>query len=237
MPGAFFVESDGGQNGQKMVKDILLSLQDAEYGDFSAALMPTVPRERIIGVRTPVLRKFAREFAKSGDAAAFLSSLPHYYYEENNLHAFLIEQIRDFDSALSAVNAFLPFVDNWATCDSMSPKVFGKNCERLLPEIYRWIKSDHVYTVRFGIGMLMRHFLGDRFRPEFAEAVAAIRSDEYYVQMMAAWYFATALAHNRDEVWDMIPRLSSPVREMAVRKAIESRRISAEDKEILRGRR
>ena len=217
-----------------MIKDRLFELRDEEYGDFMARLIPDVGRDHIIGIRTPALRSLARELSGTGEAAEFLYVLPHYYYEENNLHAFLAERIRPFDAALEAVERFLPYIDNWATCDCFSPKVFSKEPERLLASIERWLASDHVYTVRYGIGCLMKYFLGERFDPKYADAVAAIRSDEYYIRMMAAWYFATALAKNRDEVWGYIARLDPTVRKMTVRKAIESYRVSDEDKQKLR---
>ena len=217
-----------------MVKKRLFELRDEAFADFQARLLPTVERDRVVGVRTPDLKALARELDGTDEAAAFLLALPHYYFEENNLHAFLISRIRGFDETLAEVERFLPFVDNWATCDQLSPKAFAKTPEGLLPSIERWLASDRVYTVRYAIGCLMRYFLGERFRPEFADAVAAIRSDEYYVQMMAAWYFATALAKNRDDAWGYIPRLDPTVRKMAIRKAIESYRISDDDKEKLR---
>lgn len=217
-----------------MIENRLFELRDEKYADFQAKLIPTVERGRIIGVRTPELRHLARELSGGAEAAEFLAALPHRYFEENNLHAFLIERIRDFDEALEAVGRFLPYVDNWATCDQLTPKAFAREPERLLPAIRRWLASDRTFTVRYGIGCLMRYFLGERFRREYADAVAAISSDEYYVQMMAAWYFATALAKNRGEVWDMIPGLDPAVRRMTVRKAAESYRISAEDKAALR---
>ena len=162
----------------KTIAERLFEMRDAAYGEFQAKLIPTVERSRIIGVRTPALRAFAREIAGSDEAAAFLAELPHYYYEENNLHAFLVERVRPFDDALAEVERFLPHVDNWATCDSLSPQAFAKEPERLLPAIERWLASDRVYTVRYGIGCLMRYFLGERFEARYADAVAAIRSDE-----------------------------------------------------------
>ena len=219
---------------EKTITDRLFEMRDEAYGDFQAKLMPTVDRERIIGVRTPALRAYARELAGSAAALDFLAALPHFYYEENNLHAFLIEKTRPFDAALAEVGRFLPHVDNWATCDSLAPKAFAKTPEALLPSIERWLASDHVYTVRYGIGCLMRYFLGERFRREYADAVAAIRSDEYYIQMMAAWYFATALAKNRDAAWGYLSRLDPAVQKMTVRKAIESFRVSDDDKARLR---
>ena len=217
-----------------MVIDRLFELRDEAYAEFTAKLLPTVGRDRVIGIRMPAIRSLARELDGTDEATEFLAALPHYYYEENNLHAFLVARIRGFDETLAEVERLLPYIDNWATCDSLSPKAFARTPEPLLPAIRRWLASDHVYTVRYGIGCLMKYFLGERFSGEYADAVAAIRSDEYYVRMMAAWYFATALAKNRDETWGCLARLDPTVRKMTVRKAIESYRISDEDKARLR---
>ena len=159
-----------------------------------AKLIPNIPPETILGVRTPALRKLAKELWKSGDPAPFMAALPHAYFEENGLHAFFLEQIRDFEACLEAVERFLPFVDNWATCDSLSPPVFKKHRAELLERVRDWLGSDQPYTVRFGIKMLMSHFLEEDFREEQLELVSVIESEEYYVNMMRAWYFATALA-------------------------------------------
>ena len=211
----------------------LFAMQDAKYRDFTAKLTPTVPPERIIGVRTPELRKYAVELSKTEDAAAFMAMLPHLYQEENNLHAFLIERIADYDACVAALDAFLPYVDNWATCDSMSPKCLKKQLPRLTGEIRRWMASDRVYTVRFGRGMLMRHFLDDAFDPAYLEWVAALRSEEYYINMMIAWFFATALAKQWDATLPFIVncRLEPWVHNKAIQKAIESYRIP-EDRKI-----
>ena len=211
----------------------LFAMQDAKYRDFTAKLTPTVPPERIIGVRTPELRKYAVELSKTEDAAAFMAMLPHLYQEENNLHAFLIERIADYDACVAALDAFLPYVDNWATCDSMSPKCLKKQLPRLTGEIRRWMASDRVYTVRFGMGMLMRHFLDDAFDPAYLDWVAALRSEEYYVNMMIAWFFATALAKQWDATLPFIVncRLEPWVHNKAIQKAIESYRIP-EDRKI-----
>lgn len=217
-----------------MIRKRLFELQDVSYADFQAKLMPTVERDRIIGVRTPALRALARELDGTAQAKHFLSELPHRYYEENNLHSFLIARKREFGETLAEVERFLPFVDNWATCDSLAPKAFAKDPDALLPSVWRWLASGRVYTVRYAVGCLMRYFLGERFCPEYADAVAAICSDEYYIQMMAAWYFATALAKNRDETWGYLRRLDPTVLKMTVRKAIESYRISDEDKARLK---
>ena len=211
----------------------LFEMQDLKYRDFTAKLTPTVPPERIIGVRTPELRKYAVELSKTEDAAAFMAALPHLYQEENNLHAFLIERIADYDACVAALDAFLPYVDNWATCDSMSPKCLKKQLPRLTGEIRRWMASDWVYTVRFGMGMLMRHFLDDAFDPAYLDWVAALRSEEYYINMMIAWFFATALAKQWDATLPFIVncRLEPWVHNKAIQKAIESYRIP-EDRKI-----
>lgn len=217
------------------IREELLSMADEDYKSFHSALMPTVPEENIIGIRVPVLRKYAKGLTKE-ESEKFLSSLPHKYYEENNLHAFLLERIGDFDETVKALDKFLPYVDNWATCDSMNPKVLSKHKEKLLPIIDRYISSGHTYTVRYGIGLLMRHFLGDGFKFEYAERVASVKSDEYYVKMMQAWYFATALATNYDETLPFIKeeKLSLWVHNKTIRKAIESYRIDDDKKEYLK---
>ena len=214
----------------------LFNLQDIAYGDFQAKLMPTIDRKSIIGVRTPAIRKLAKQVAKTDDARAFISQLPHRYYEENNLHAFIIEQSRDFNEALRLTNRFLLYIDNWATCDSFTPKVFGKHPDELLTAIGGWIESSHTYTVRYAIRMLMAFFLDERFKPEYAQMVAAVKSDEYYIKMMIAWYFATALAKQYDTIIGFISNRSLDpwTHNKAIQKAIESYRISNEQKEELR---
>lgn len=213
----------------------LFEMQDLEYRDFHGALMPTVDKNTIIGVRTPMLRKFAKELAKRPDIGEFLEKLPHTYYEENNLHGFLIEHIRDYAKCLAETEKFLPYVDNWATCDLMAPKVFARHKARLLEPIKGWIASRETYTIRFGVGMLMRFYLDEEFSPEYAEMVAAIRSEEYYVNMMIAWYFATALAKQYEAVLPYLQerRLSVWTHNKAIQKARESYRITPEQKEYL----
>lgn len=221
---------------EQEVQARLFALQDTEYRAFQCKLMPTVEPERVIGVRTPALRKLARELAKTPQAAAFLALLPHRYYEENNLHGFLIESIRDYDAAVAAVEAFLPYVDNWATCDTMSPKVFGRHRPELLERIRAWIASGQTYTVRFGIGMLMRWYLDEAFDPAYPALVAGVRSEEYYVKMMVAWYFATALAKQYEAVLPYLQKrqLEPWTHNKAIQKAVESYRITAEQKAYLR---
>ena len=208
-------------------------MQDCSYRDFHSRLMPTVEKERIIGIRTPQLRRFSKTV---GEAGSFLKELPHYYYEENNLHAFLIAEIKDFDVCLAAVEAFLPYIDNWATCDGLRPKVFAKNTDRLLPRIRVWLASGHPYTVRFGMEMLMCYYLDAQFNPVHLEWVASVSSEEYYVNMMAAWYFATALAKQYDAVLPFIEqrRLSPWVHQKTIQKACESYRITPQQKEYLK---
>lgn len=214
----------------------LFELQDLKYKDFSSKLTPTVDPETVIGVRTPELRKLAKEYAYTPLAEDFLKILPHRYFEENNLHGFLIETIRDYDAAIDLVRAFLPYIDNWATCDLMAPKVFKKHLPELYETIKVWMLSDMTYTVRFGIGMLMSHYLDDEFRSEMPKLVAAIRSEEYYINMMIAWYFATALVKQPDTIMPFIEehRLEKWTHNKAIQKAIESYRISDDTKAYLR---
>lgn len=214
----------------------LFAMQDLKYRDFHAKLMPTVEKEKIIGVRVPDLRRFAKEAAKDPDIGDFLRELPHTYYEEDNVHAFVLEQIRDFDACLSAVEAFLPYVDNWATCDMMTPKVFKKHPGELLPAVTRWLASKETYTVRYGIGMLMNVYLDENFQPEYLRMAAEVRSQEYYVKMMVAWYFATALAKQYEAAvpWLEEGRLDVWTHNKTIQKARESRRITPEQKEYLK---
>lgn len=223
-----------------MVNDEILKKlyerQDTGYRDFQSKLIPTVSGAEFIGVRTPELRLLAKEFAKREDIGEFLNTLPHRFFDENQLHAFIISLIKDYDSCIVEVERFLPYVDNWATCDQMSPKVFKKHKYELLKSIKKWLKSEKVYTVRFAVGMLMSHYLDDDFRVEYAETVAKIHSDEYYIKMMAAWYFATALAKQYDSVIPFIEnnKLDPWTHNKAIQKSIESRRITPEQKEHLR---
>ena len=214
----------------------LFALQDKEYQVFYSRLMPTLPPETVIGVRVPLLRKLAKQLADTPEAEAFLQELPHFYCEENALHAFLLEPVRDYGTALAATERFLPYVDNWAVCDCFSPKVFAQHKPELLPAIRRWLGSDQVYTVRYGIGMLMRYYLDDAFRPEYLAWVAAVHSEEYYVNMMRAWYFATALAKQPAAAlpWLTDKRLDVWTHNKTIQKAVESRRIPPEQKQALR---
>lgn len=220
----------------RALHDALFALQDTDYKAFHEKLIPTVPPETVIGIRTPVLRRFASDYAKTPDAAEFRASLPHAYYEENNLHAFLIEKIRDFDQALAALEAFLPYIDNWATCDALAPKVFAKHTDELLPHIRSWIASNKTYTVRYGLGALMRYYLDGHFKPEYLTLAAGVRSEEYYVNMMIAWFFATALAKQYDAALQILleHKLDIWTHNKAIQKARESFRITDAQKAYLK---
>ncbi|MBR0411398.1 MAG: DNA alkylation repair protein [Eubacterium sp.] len=218
------------------IRNELFNSQDLKYRDFQARLIPTVNIDTMIGVRTPELRKYAGQLSRREDISEFLDDLPHRYFDENQLHAFIISGIKDYESCIEEVEGFLPYIDNWATCDQMSPKVFKKHRQELLSCIKRWIRSDETYTIRFGIGMLMEHFLDADFESVYPEMVAGIRSEEYYVNMMSAWYFATALAKQYDAVLPFVEsrRLDAWTHNKAIQKAVESRRISKEQKDYLR---
>ncbi len=219
-----------------MITERLFELRDGKYADFTAKLIPNVPTESILGVRTPALRELAKKVSGSPEAAAFLKELPHRYFEENQLHGFIISLMKDFDACLKATEAFLPYVDNWATCDQTSPKVFRKNKDKLIAAVDGWLSSDKTYTVRFGIGVLLEHFLDEDFKSEYAEKVAAVKSEEYYVKMMQAWYFATALAKQYESVLPFIKerRLKPWTHNKAIQKAVESRRLTEKQKEYLK---
>ena len=214
----------------------LFRLQDKDYALMQARIIPTVSQDRIIGVRTPALRDFAKRLNKDQDIGAFLSYLPHQYFDEDQLHAFVISLEKDFGKCIAEVDAFLPFIDNWATCDQLSPKAFKKEPEKLLPYIQIWIKSDKTYTVRFAIGLLMQHFLDANFDTKYADMVAEVRSEEYYVNMMIAWYFATALAKQYELVLPYLEdkRLDTWAHNKAIQKSIESYRITDEQKAYLK---
>lgn len=215
----------------------LFELSDGEYAEFQAKLTPTVPRDRFIGVRVPILRKFAKEYCSEPQHEEFLNTLPHEYYDENMLHGLLIERIKDFDTCIEQTERFLPYVDNWAVCDIMSPKVFAKNKPGIIEKIKEWAASDDTYTIRFGIEMLMSHFLDADFNVELLEIPARVRSEEYYVNMMTAWFFATALCKQWDAAIPYIEnrRLDKWTHNKTVQKAIESNRITDEQKAYLRG--
>ena len=214
----------------------LFALQDKAYADFQSKLLPTVPPETIIGVRTPDLRKMAKRVCKTPAAQEFMQALPHRYFDENQLHAFILSEEKDFDRCMKELELFLPYVDNWATCDQLSPKCFKKHTQELLPLIRKWMKSKHTYTIRIGIGTLMRHYLDVAFRSEYLEWVASIKSDEYYIRMMQAWFFATALAKQWNSTLPYIEhrRLHPWTHNKTIQKAVESFRITDEQKALLK---
>ena len=215
------------------IKEELLKLKDEKYKEFHAKLMPTINPDTIIGIRVPVLRAFSKTIQDTED---FFSHLPHEYFEENNLHGFLIEKISDFDECIKELEKFLPYVDNWATCDMMRPKVFKKNTDKLVLKIKEWLKSEHTYTVRFGIEMLMVYFLDEKFDEKYLGWVSKIKSDEYYINMMIAWYFATALAKQYETAVKYIEKNKLPlwVHNKTIQKAVESYRISNNVKDYLK---
>ena len=218
------------------IRDELFKMQDIKYRDFNSKLIPTVDKRLFIGVRTPELRKYAKQLGKSIEVIEFLQALPHKYFDENQLHAFIISEIKDFKNCIAEINRFLPYMDNWATCDQLSPKLIKKYHNELFEYIKDWLKSDKVYTLRFGIGMLMEHFLDEDFDIIYPETVSKIRSDEYYVNMMIAWYFATALAKRYESILPFIENrsLDTWTHNKAIQKALESYRISTEQKTYLR---
>lgn len=219
-----------------MIQDRLLALQDQTYGDFQSKLLPGISRDRVIGIRMPAMRKLAKEFAKEEEADRFLRQLPHTYYDENVLHALLLMEIKKYEECMKAVEAFLPYIDNWAVCDCLSPKVFQKHKKELLEKIRIWIASGHSYTCRFGMGMLMRWFLDEDFKPEYLRLPASVCSEEYYVNMMTAWFFATALAKQWDATIPYFekPHLDRWTHNKAIQKARESYRITPQQKEYLK---
>ncbi len=221
---------------RKEIRDELKKLADEKYREMQKTIIPTADPDSIIGVRTPELRKMAKALVKREDIDEFLSDLPHKSFDENQLHAFVLSEMKDYDACMEKLNAFLPYVDNWATCDQMSPKIFKKHKEKLLKQIKVWLKSKETYTIRFGIGMLMEHFLDDDFDPAYPKMVSRIRSEEYYINMMIAWYFATALAKQYDAVIPYIEekKLSDWTHNKAIQKSVESYRITDEQKAYLK---
>lgn len=217
---------------EKIVSD-LFAMRDEKFAKFNAGLIPTTESKCVIGVRTPELKKYAKTIS---NADSFLCDLPHEFFEENQIHAFILSDIRDFEKCVKLVDAFLPYVDNWATCDQLIPKIFAKNTDKLLPYIRKWIKSKHTYTVRFAIGLLMRYYTGDRFDSSYTDMVVGVHSNEYYINMMRAWYFATALAKNWDDIIGIIEnkKLDPWTHNKTIQKSIESYRISDKQKQILK---
>ena len=219
-----------------MIYDRLVQYQDEKYREFQSKLVPNIPKETILGVKTPQMRAIAKAVAETPEAEEFLRTLPHAYYEENLVHFFLLAGIKDFDACVEAVERFLPYIDCWPVCDQSSPKVFTKHHDRLLPCIRRWIASDHVYTARFGMRMLMNEYLGEDFKAEYLGWVAEKQGEDYYLKMMVAWYFATALAKQYDAAVPYFEqrKLDPWTHKKAIQKAIESFRVSEEHKEYLK---
>ena len=218
------------------IRSELFKLADPGYRDLQVKIIPTADKDYVIGVRTPALRTLAKEYVKREDVSLFLEDLPHKYFDENQLHAFILSSMKNMADCIKLVDKFLPFVDNWATCDQMSPKVFKKNKALLLDYVNIWIKSDHTYIKRFAIGMLMEHFLDEDFKTSYLTKVSKIRSSEYYVNMMIAWYFATALAKQYEETLPYIEKQKLDIwtHNKSIQKAVESYRITPEQKEYLR---
>ena len=218
------------------IHDYLLLNKDEKYAAFTAKLIPNIDSKIIIGVRLPVLRAFAKELVKKGEYAEFLNTLPHTYHEENMLHVCILSVLKDFNEAIGYAEAFLPYIDNWAVCDSFNPKSFRKNKDELLVKIKEWIISDRIYTKRFAIDMLMSHFLEDDFDRSHLNLVSSADGDDYYLKMVVAWYFATALAKQYDEAIKFIENksLEKWTHNKMIQKAIESYRITDEQKIYLR---
>lgn len=218
------------------MEEELFKLQDKEYKEFQAKLIPNISKDYFIGVRTPELRRLAKEIVKENNYKSFLEELPHKYFDENQLHGFIISEIKNYDECINYTNKFLPYIDNWATCDQLSPKVFNKNKFKLIDEIKVWIKSKDTYTIRFGIGMLMKYFLDDDFDKTYLELVSKIKSKEYYINMMISWFFATALAKQYKDTITYIEdnKLDLWIHDKTIQKAIESYRITSSQKEYLR---
>lgn len=218
------------------INNELFKLCDPDYKAFHQKLIPNIDPKLIIGVRTPALKKYTNRLFGTEECSLFLKELPHEFYEENNLHAFLINKIKDFDVCIAEVEKFLPFIDNWATCDGLRPISFKNNAEKLLPYVENWLKSDREYTVRFGIEMLMCHYLDEHFDSKYLNLVASVKSDKYYVNMMIAWYFATALAKQWDQTLPYLEqnKLDTWVHNKTIQKAIESFRITEQQKAYLR---
>lgn len=220
----------------KEIRKKLISMQDKKYREFHAGLIPTKDKDAIIGVRVPKLRAYAKEIIKQGKSGEFIKELPHKYYEEYMLHVIILSHQKDFDEVIKETERILPYIDNWAVCDTFSPKVFRKNTEALLPYIDKWLKSDREYTVRFGVKMLMDNYLDENYIPQCLEKVAAVRNDEFYVRMMIAWFFATALAKRYDAAVRYIEenRLEKWTHNKTIQKAVESYRVTDEHKAYLK---
>ena len=218
------------------IREELFALKDLKYKEFHKRLIPTIDEDTIIGVRIPALRALVKEFSATEEAAEFMKELPHPYYEENNVHAFLIEKIKGYDTCIRELDKFLPYVDNWATCDSMAPKVLKKHLPELMDKIKEWLASDQIYTVRYGIGLLMKFYLDEAFEEKYLQMVADVQSEEYYINMMIAWYFATALAKHYEKALSYLEeqKLDVWTHNKTIQKAVESHRITPEQKAYLK---
>ncbi len=218
------------------IREELLALKELGYKRYSSILIPTVEADRILGIRTPILKKFAKEIKKTDEAKEFLSNPKHYYLEENNLHTLLISEIRDYDECMAKVKEFLPYIDNWATCDCFKPRCFKKNKDKLIEEIKGWLKSDLEYVVRFAVSMLLTHYLEDDFKEEYLCLVASVNQDRYYISMVVAWYFSTALVKQYDSAIKYLQdkRLSEETHNRTIQKCLDSFRIKKDKKEYLR---
>ena len=218
------------------IREELHKHQDLKYRDLQIKILPSVKPEAIIGVRTPELRKYGKQLSKREDIQEFLDDLPHKFFDEDQLHAFILSEMKDYEKCIGRLEIFLPYVNNWATTDQMSPKVFKKHRAELIKHINKWIKSKKPYTIRYGIGMLMEHFLEEDFDIKYPETVASVRSEEYYVNMMIAWYFATALAKQYDAILPFIEnrKLDVWTHNKAIQKSVESYRITPEQKAYLK---
>ena len=218
------------------IREELFALQDLKYKEFHKRLIPTIDEDTIIGVRIPALRALVKEFSATEEAAEFMKELPHPYYEENNVHAFLIEKIKGYDTCIRELDKFLPYVDNWATCDSMAPKVLKKHLPELMDKIKEWLASDQIYTVRYGIGLLMKFYLDEAFEEKYLQMVADVQSEEYYINMMIAWYFAIALAKHYEKALSYLEeqKLDVWTHNKTIQKAVESHRITPEQKAYLK---
>ena len=218
------------------IKEELFQLQDIGYRDFQIKLIPNNHSIKMIGVRTPELRKIAKRLVKENQYHQFIKELPHEYFDENQLHGFILSEIKSYEESISYINAFLPYIDNWATCDQTSPKIFKKHHKELIKEIKKWINSKETYTIRFGIGMLMQHYLENDFNEKYLKWITNIKSEEYYVNMMRAWFFATALAKQYESTIPLLEKheLDKWTHNKTIQKAIESYRISKDQKNTLR---
>lgn len=223
-------------NIDKQIITDLFTMQDLKYQLFHSKLMPTVDSEKVIGVRMPLLRNYAQKLSKNPDVGEYMDVLPHTYYEENNLHGLLIEKMKNYEDIIDALDKFLPYVDNWATCDMIAPKIFKNHLSELEEKIKAWISSGHTYTIRFGLNMLLKYYLDDAFKSEYLDMAASVDSDEYYVKMMVSWYFATALAKQYENTIPYLEqhKLKPWIHNKTIQKAIESFRITATQKEYLR---